>query len=274
MLLALDIGNTNISIGVFRDGHLEATWRMATDTQRMADEYGLFLNDLLPLKGVSPKEIKKVALCSVVPPLTPVFEELCRAYLHVEPLVVGVGVKTGIRILYDNPKDVGTDRVADAVAALHLYGGPVIIVDFGTATVFDAISQKGDYLGGAIAPGLNIASDALFYNTSMLRRVELAAPPQAVGKNTVHSLQSGLVLGYAGLVEGMVARFKRELELDAKDVPHIVWGDTNGWYYTTWEGVSREKQRFEEIGCKKYYAPQMTLTPDGTPHVVMRQLAM
>ena len=218
MLLAIDIGNTNITIGVFRGQHVEATWRIAADAQRLADEYALFLNHLLPLKGVLPKEITEVALCSVVPPLTLVFEELCRAHFNVEPLVVGTGVKTGIRILYDSPRDVGADRIVDAVAALHLYGGPVIIVDFGTATVFDAVSQNGDYLGGAIAPALNIAADALFHSTSMLRRVELVAPQEAIGKNTVHALQSGLVLGYAGLVEGMVARFKAEIEPGAKVV--------------------------------------------------------
>ena len=156
MLLAIDIGNTNVTVGVFRGQDLEATWRMATDTQRLADEYGLFLNHLLPLKGVSPQDIDAAIICSVVPPLTPIFEELCKSYFHVSALVVGAGVKTGIRILYDNPRDVGADRIVDAVAALHLYGGPVIVVDFGTATVFDAVSRNGDYLGGALAPGINL----------------------------------------------------------------------------------------------------------------------
>ena len=211
MLLAVDIGNTNITMGVFDDDALAAKWRIATDASRLADEYALMVNQLLPYRGLSPTEVSAVALCSVVPPLTPTFVELCRANFGVDPLVVGAGTRTGIRILYDNPRDVGADRIADAAAALHLYGGPAIVVDMGTATVFDAISEKGEYLGGAIAPGLSVASDALFHSTSMLRRVDLAMPPQAIGKNTVHAIQSGLVLGSAEMVRGMVARFDKEL---------------------------------------------------------------
>ena len=211
MLLAVDIGNTNITMGVFDDDDLAAKWRIATDASRLADEYALMVNQLLPYRGLSPAKVNAVAVCSVVPPLTPTFVELCRANFGVEPLVVGAGTRTGIRILYDNPRDVGADRIADAAAALHLYGGPAIVVDMGTATVFDAISEKGEYLGGAIAPGLSVASDALFHSTSMLRRVDLAMPPQAIGKNTVHAIQSGLVLGSAEMVKGMVARFDREL---------------------------------------------------------------
>ena len=198
-------------MGVFDDDDLAAKWRIATDASRLADEYALMVNQLLPYRGLSPAKVNAVAVCSVVPPLTPTFVELCRANFGVEPLVVGAGTRTGIRILYDNPRDVGADRIADAAAALHLYGGPAIVVDMGTATVFDAISEKGEYLGGAIAPGLSVASDALFHSTSMLRRVDLAMPPQAIGKNTVHAIQSGLVLGSAEMVKGMVARFDREL---------------------------------------------------------------
>ena len=211
MLLAVDIGNTNITLGVFKDDGLAAKWRIATDASRLADEYALMVNQLLPYRGLSPTEVSAVALCSVVPPLTPTFVELCRAHFGVDPLVVGAGTRTGVKILYDNPRDVGADRIADAAAALHLYGGPAIVVDMGTATVFDAISKKGEYLGGAIAPGLSVASDALFHSTSMLRRVDLATPPQAIGKNTVHAIQSGLVLGSAEMVRGMVARFDKEL---------------------------------------------------------------
>ncbi len=218
MLLALDIGNTNVTFGVFQDdGGDEAsytpalTWRVSTEPGRMPDEYGLLLNNLLSLRGVSPSDITAVVLCSVVPPLTPAFVELCRGYLKVDPLVVGAGVKTGIKILYDNPRDVGADRIVDAVAALKLYGGPVIIVDFGTGTVFDAITAQSEYVGGAIAPGIEIAADALFHSTAQLRRVELERPPSAIGRNTVQAIQSGLVLGYAELVKGMVARFDTEL---------------------------------------------------------------
>ena len=218
MLLALDIGNSNITLGVFRGECLEATWRIATDTGRMPDEYGIMLNQLLPLRKVAPDDVHEVALCSVVPPLTPTFVELCETFFGVSPLVVGAGTRTGIRILYDNPRDVGADRIVDAAAALKLYGGPVIIVDFGTATVFDAVSKEGEYLGGALAPGISVAADALFHSTSQLRRVELDRPPAAIGRNTVHAMQAGLVLGYAEMVKGMVARFDQELGGGAKVV--------------------------------------------------------
>ena len=211
MLLTLDIGNTNITMGVFEGDTLKATWRISTDPARMPDEYGLMLNQLLPLKGLSPNEIEADALCSVVRPLTPSFVGLCETYFGVSPLVVGAGTRTGIRILYDSPRDVGADRIADAAAALELYGGPVIIVDIGTFTVFDAVTKDGDYLGGAIALGISVSADALFHRASQLRRVELARPPRAIGKNTIHAIQSGLVLGYTEMVKGMVARFDKEL---------------------------------------------------------------
>ncbi len=211
MLLAIDIGNTNITLGAFDGEELRATFRLTTDTGRMPDEYGLAVAQLLPLKGVSPDSIDAVALCSVVPPLTPAFIELCKGYFDVTPLEVGAGTRTGIRIEYDSPRDVGADRVVDAAAALSMYGGPVVVVDIGTATVFDAVTADGNYLGGAIAPGIQIAADSLFHTTAQLRRVELAPPPAAIGKNTVHALQSGLVFGYAEMVKGMVARFDREL---------------------------------------------------------------
>ena len=211
MLLALDIGNTNITLGAFSDDELRATGRIATDTSRMSDEYGLLLNQLLPLRGVTPGEVKSVVMCSVVPPLTPTFVELSKTFFGVTPLVVGAGTKTGIKILYDNPRDVGADRITDAAAALKTYGGPVIIVDIGTATVFDAVTKNGEYVGGAIAPGMAIAADALFHSTSQLRRVELTRPNTAIGKNTVHAMKSGLVLGYSDLINGMVARFDQEL---------------------------------------------------------------
>jgi type III pantothenate kinase len=211
MLLALDIGNTNVTLGVFDGEALKATGRIATDPSRMPDEYGLLLRQLLPLKGIAPDRIDAVALCSVVPPLTQTFVDLCKTYFGTAPLVVGAGVKTGMKVLYDNPRDVGSDRIVDAAAAVKLYGTPAIIVDFGTATVFDAVTRDGEYLGGAIAPGVHVAAEALFHRTSQLRRVELARPPAAIGRSTVHSLQSGLVLGYADMVKGMVARFDKEL---------------------------------------------------------------
>jgi len=211
MLLAIDVGNTNITLGVFDGEKLIAEWRMATDPLRMADEYGLMLRQFLEIKGLSPEMISEIAMCSVVPPLVPTFIDLCKRYVGQDPLVVGAGTKTGIRILYDSPRDVGADRIVDAAAALKIYGGPVIVVDIGTATVFDAITKEGEYLGGAIAPGIAIASNALVNSTSMLRRVQLESPATAIGKNTIHCLQSGLVLGYAELVKGMVGRFDAEM---------------------------------------------------------------
>ena len=211
MLLALDIGNTNITAGVFDAERLVASWRLSTDAHRLPDEYALQIKSLLPMKGVSVEGINGVAICSVVPPLTGVFQEATRSLFGCEPMVVGTGTRTGVRIQYDNPRDVGADRVVDAAAAFHLYGGPCIVVDLGTATVFDAITADGAYLGGALAPGLGVAAESLFVSTSQLRRVELATPASAIGKNTVHAMQSGLIFGYAGLIEAMVRRFKDEM---------------------------------------------------------------
>lgn len=222
MLLAVDIGNTNVTVGAFDGDQIVATWRLATETHRQADEYALQLKELLPMKGVPVDAIDGVALCSVVPPLTAVFHEACAFLFGVDPLNVGIGTRTGVRILYDNPRDVGADRVADAAAAYALYGGPCIIVDMGTATVFDAVSATGEYLGGAIALGLGVAAESLYSATSQLRRVELTAPATAIGKNTVHSIQSGLIFGYVGLITEMVKRYK--VEMDAPNATVIATG--------------------------------------------------
>ena len=218
MLLAIDVGNTNVTMGVFREEELVATWRLATDTRRLPDEYALLIRSLLPLKGVDPQDIGSIAICSVVPPLTQVFEELSNTYFGFRPLVVGTGTRTGVRILYENPRYVGADRVVDAAAAFSIYGGPVIVVDFGTATVFDAISQDGDYLGGAIASGINLTAEALYERTSQLRRVELVPPKTAIGRNTAASIQSGILFGHVGMVEAMVHRFKAEIGEDTSVV--------------------------------------------------------
>ncbi len=170
MLLAIDIGNTNITLGVFQGDSLKATWRLATDPRRMPDEYGMTILNLLPVRGTSSSDIDAVVVCSVVPTLTQVFTEMSQSFFNDSPLLVGAGVRTGIMVLYDNPRDVGADRIVDAAAAFSLYGGPCIIVDFGTGTVFDAVSANAEYLGGAIAPGLQLAADSLFSNTSILRR--------------------------------------------------------------------------------------------------------
>lgn len=211
MLLAIDIGNTNIAFGVFEGEKMRATWNVAADIYKTADEYAVLLLNLLPREGLGLSDIHHVIICSVVPPLEPIFEELSKRYLGISPLVVGPGVKTGVRIGTDNPREVGADRVVNAAAAHRLYGGPVIIIDFGTATTVDAISEEGEYLGGAIAPGIGIAVEALFERASKLPRIELIAPQRAIGRNTVTSMQSGVIFGYVGLIESLVHRIREEL---------------------------------------------------------------
>jgi type III pantothenate kinase len=218
MLLTIDVGNTNINIGVFDGSKLKATWKVATGVHRMPDEYASLLLNLFDRQSIDASQITDAILCSVVPTLVGVFEEVCRRYLKVLPLVVESGVKTGVRICLDNPREVGADRVVNAVAAHQLYGGTVIVIDLGTATTFDAVSEDGDYLGGAIAPGIAIATEALFTRTAALPRVELTHPKRAVGRNTVAAMQSGIVFGYAGLIEGIVARIQQEMGGKAKVV--------------------------------------------------------
>jgi len=209
--MTIDIGNTNISLGVYQGDQLGPCWRVSTDHQRMPDEYGLQIDGLLKHENLTTSDITGVCLASVVPQLTGVFLQACKGYLDLDPLVVDAGIKTGVRILYETPRSVGADRIVDAAAVQHLYGGPACVVDFGTGTTFDAISEEGDYLGGAIAPGIGIAADALFQRAAKLPKVDLNTPPSVIGKNTPHAMQSGLIFGYVGLVEGMVARFRNEL---------------------------------------------------------------
>ncbi|MFC2021471.1 type III pantothenate kinase [Chloroflexota bacterium] len=211
MLLAIDIGNTNITFGVFDVEQLRATWRMATRVNQMTDEYAVLLLNLLHHQGLETSDIKEIALCSVVPPLTTTFVDLSQRYLQTEPLIIGAGVKTGVRIRFDNPKEVGPDRIANAAAAQHLYSGPVIVIDVGTATTFDVVSKEGDWIGGAIATGIGTAAEALFARTAALPRVELVHPRQAIGTSTITAMQSGIVFGYVGLIEGIVARIQEEL---------------------------------------------------------------
>lgn len=216
MLLAIDVGNTNVTIGVYRGERLHAHWRIATAHERMPDEYGILLTQLFAHQGLQPDEVTGVAIASVVPPLMRVFREVSQRYFGQDPLVVDAGVKTGVRIRYENPREVGADRVVDCAAVQHKYGGPACVVDFGTATTFDAISREGDYLGGAIAPGIVIAAEALFARAAKLYRVEIAPPARVIGTNTVMAMQSGIFYGYVALVEGMIARFRRELGEDMK----------------------------------------------------------
>ena len=217
MLLAIDVGNTNITLGLYQGENRLGAWRLATVHNRMPDEYGLQLLGLLEHARHTVQEIEGTVLASVVPPLTGTFVQACREYLGQDPLVVDAGVKTGLSVRYEDPKHaLGADRVADAVAVNQLYGTPACVVDFGTATTFDAVSREGEYLGGAIAPGIEVAAESLFMRTAKLPRVELTRPPGVIGRNTVNAIQSGLIFGYVGLVEGMVARFKQELGDDTQ----------------------------------------------------------
>jgi type III pantothenate kinase len=210
MLLAFDIGNTNVTAGVFDGDNLKATFRIATRVNQMPDEYAVFILNLLRQRGVESAGITEGALSCVVPPLLTMFHELFERYFNIKPLAVGPGVKTGMRIRMDNPREVGTDRISNAVGAISLYGSPVIVVAMGTATAFDTVS-KGEYLGGAVAPGLAIAAEALYTRTAALPRVELVRPKKAIGTNTLAAMQSGIIFGYAGLVDGIVTRIQEEL---------------------------------------------------------------
>ncbi len=216
MLLAIDIGNTNITLGLYSGEELGPRWRIATNHNRMPDEYGLQFLGLLTHAGRSPDALTAICLASVVPPLTGKVVQACSHYLALDPLVVDAGIKTGVRIRYEEPRAVGADRIADAAAVQRLYGGPACVVDFGTGTTFDAISKEGDYLGGAIAPGIDVAAESLFMRTAKLPRVDIQRPPNVIGRNTIHAMQSGLVYGYVGLVEGMVVRYREELGPDMK----------------------------------------------------------
>jgi len=218
MLLTIDIGNTNLTLGLYQGQKLGPHWRLATDHARMPDEYGLQFLGLLEHAKCGDNCLTGIVLASVVPQLTGRVVQACQEYLKQEPLVVDTGVKTGIRIRYEDPKAVGADRVADAVAVMKLYGGPACVIDFGTATTFNAVTKEGDYLGGAITAGVNLAAEALYTRAAKLPRMDLQRPPSVIGRNTVHAMQSGLLFGYVCMVEGMVGRFRSELGSDMKVV--------------------------------------------------------
>ena len=239
LLLAIDVGNTSIAIGVYRGADRLVTFRIATDQDNLADEYAMLVTGLLRASDIDAADVRAAVLSSTVPPLIQTFEAVCRRYFGVTPLVVGTGVKTGVRVRYDNPREVGPDRILHAVAALHRYKPPLIIVDLGTALVFDAVSREGDYLGGAIAPGIGIASQALFSRAAMLHRVSLQRPTieGAIGRNTVHSMQSGIFFGYAEMVAGMVRRFKSDIGEDATVIA------TGGYA----EGIAQESGVIDHI---------------------------
>jgi len=210
MLLVIDVGNTNTVLGIYRDKQLLHDWRLTTSKSRTVDEYAMLVHELFGLSNLHFTDIDDVIISCVVPPMLGTLNGLCDRYFKLKPYVVGPGIKTGMPILYDNPKEVGADRIVNAVAAYEKHRRSLIVVDFGTATTFDYISGRGEYLGGAIAPGLVISTEALFDRASKLPRVEFAKPPQVIAKNTVNSMQSGIFFGYVGLVDGIVGRMQEE----------------------------------------------------------------
>ena len=229
MLLAIDVGNTHTVLGLFLDEEVVDHWRIATDARRTADELAVVVRGLVERRP-APTDVTAISLCSTVPSVLHEMREMCRRYYgQVPALVVAPGVRTGVPVLTDNPKEVGTDRIVNALAAAHLYGGPVIVVDFGTATTFDAVSARGEYLGGAIAPGIEISVDALGARGAQLRKVEIARPRSVIGRNTVEALQSGILYGFAGQVDGIVTRMRQELSrqgggFDPADVTVVATG--------------------------------------------------
>jgi len=214
MLLAIDVGNTNTTLGVFEDDALKHHWRITTQRERTVDEFVILICQLFSSYGLTEREIDRVAISCVVPPVLVVLEEVARQRFYVKPLVIGPGIKTGMPILYDNPAELGADRIVSAIAAYEKYRREVIVVDFGTATTFDYVSAKGEYVGGAIAPGVTVSMEALFQRASKLPRVELINPGEVIGRNTVHSMQSGIFYGYVGLVDDMIRRMKQETRSD------------------------------------------------------------
>lgn len=212
MLLAFDVGNSNIVLGLFKDGKLITNWRIETDNNKSADEYGMLVNQLFQYEGLKTSDVKDVIISTVVPSVLYTLQHLSMKYFNKRAITVESGVKTGLIVKYDNPKQVGSDRIVNAVAAYHKYGGPLIIIDFGTATTFCAVTEKAEYLGGTIAPGLKISSEALFEKTSKLPKVELEEPGHTICKNTIQSMQSGLVYGHMGMVDYIVRTMKKELE--------------------------------------------------------------
>lgn len=218
MLLCIDVGNTNTVLGTFEGAALKQQWRVETSLSRTSDEWGILVRELMTASGVEPGQVQAMAVSSVVPPLAFALERMAARWFGVKPLFVGPGVKTGMPILYENPREVGADRVVNAVAAYTRWRTGLVVVDFGTATTFDAVSPRGEYLGGAICPGVTISMEALFRNAARLPRVEFARPQQVVGRNTVASIQSGLVYGYVGLVDGLCERMAAELGFAPKVV--------------------------------------------------------
>lgn len=216
MILVLDVGNTNIVVGIYKDKELLQHWRLSTNRSATVDEYGMTINNLFQYANVRLDQIEGVIISSVVPPLMPTLERLSHKYLGMSPIIVGPGVKTGLNIRYENPREVGADRIVTSVGAIVKYGAPLIVVDFGTATTFDFVDASGDYLGGAIVPGIGISTEALYQRAAKLPRIELAKPKSVIGRNPVTSMQAGIIYGYAGQVDGIVNRIRKEFKVSPK----------------------------------------------------------
>ncbi len=213
MILVVDVGNTNIVLGIYEGKTLLHHWRLSTNRSATADEYGIMIHNLFHYAGVKLDQMDGVIISSVVPPLMRTLEQLCHKYLHKVPIIVGPGVKTGLNIRYENPREVGADRIVNSVAGIEKYGTPLIVVDFGTATTFDYIDADGNYLGGAIVPGIGISTEALYQRAAKLPRIELVRPKSVVGRNPVTSMQAGIIFGYAGQVDGIVQRIRKEFNV-------------------------------------------------------------
>jgi type III pantothenate kinase len=237
MILVVDVGNTHTVIGLYQGKQLTHHWRLLTEAERTADEYGVLLRSLFSAYELMFSAVQGIAVSCVVPPMNNVVEELAQKYFRIHPLVVGPGIKTGMPILYDNPREVGADRIVNAVAAYERYRDVTVVVDFGTATTFDFVTAAGEYLGGAIVPGVGISLDALYHKTAKLYRVELVKPPKIIGRNTVHAIQSGIFFGYTALVDGMIERIQKEHKVRARVIA------TGGFAQL----IAAESVRIEEV---------------------------
>lgn len=224
MLLVIDVGNTNIVFGAYEGKKLEYDWRIATDKEKTSDEYGILFDQMFKYNGIDRSQVKDIIISSVVPTLMHTLSAMSQRYFNIDPIVIGPGVKTGMNIKYDNPREVGADRIVNAVAAYDKYGGPVIIVDFGTANTFCFVNKEGEYLGGVITPGIRISADALFMRTAKLPKVEILKPEKVIARNTISSIQSGIVYGYIGMVDSIIERMIAEMGLTKAEVTVVATG--------------------------------------------------
>jgi type III pantothenate kinase len=286
MLLALDVGNTNTTLGLYKlDGEkagspatglgrggaekpqLAAHWRVTTHRTQTVDEYGVFFVNLFEMHGMKPSQVTDIIIASVVPPVDSTLRQVCQSYFKLEPMFVEPGIKTGMKMLIDNPTELGADRIADCIAAYERYGGPCIVVDFGTATKFEVISERGEYLGGAIAPGLGLSAEALFSRAARLYRVDIKRPAKVIGTNTVAHLQSGIYFGYIGLVDGIIERILKEIEADPEKPPRII---ASGGLARMIAADSRYIQEIDDMltldGLRILFERNRTTHPRGRTH--------